>query len=117
MNKEVQLRKHHTITDKEKAIKSYAKKHNLNYSRGILTAYRNHDVWDRGSFNKTISYKSGKYYRDWHCNLDASSENSFGLGIWPEGNTKVEVKVEDWGVEVLDNDDGKARVWGFTVVR
>jgi hypothetical protein len=42
-------------------------------------------------------------------------ENSFGLGIWPRGNTKVKVKVSDWGVSVC-TDDGKARVWGFEVI-
>jgi hypothetical protein len=42
-------------------------------------------------------------------------ENSFGLGIWPKGNTKVKIKIEDWGVAVNKND-GKARVWGFEIV-
>jgi hypothetical protein len=42
-------------------------------------------------------------------------ENSFGLGIFPEGNTPVKVKIEDWGVEVNRND-GKTRVWGFEIV-
>ena len=42
-------------------------------------------------------------------------ENSFGLGIWPKGNTPVKVKVKDWGVAV-NRDDGKARVYGITVI-
>ena len=42
-------------------------------------------------------------------------ENSFGLGIFPQGNTKIKVNIEDWGVEVK-KDDGKARVWGITVL-
>ena len=44
-----------------------------------------------------------------------NEENSFGLGIWPQGNTKIKVKVENWGVEV-NRSDGKARVWGFKVI-
>ena len=42
-------------------------------------------------------------------------ENSFGLGIWPKGNTPVKVKIEDWGCEVDKRGDGKARVWGFEI--
>ena len=42
-------------------------------------------------------------------------ENSFGLGIWPEGNTKVKVLIKDWGVKV-NREDGKCRVWGFEIV-
>ena len=44
-----------------------------------------------------------------------NEENSFGMGIWPKGNTPVKVKLEDWGVAVNKND-GKARVWGFEVI-
>jgi hypothetical protein len=40
---------------------------------------------------------------------------SFGLGIWPKGNTPVKVDVKDWGLEV-PNEDGKCRIWGFTVI-
>jgi hypothetical protein len=42
-------------------------------------------------------------------------ENSFGFGIWPEGNTPIRVKIEDWGVAV-NREDGKARVWGFEIL-
>jgi len=42
-------------------------------------------------------------------------ENSFGLGIFPKGNTPVKVKIGDWGLEV-PRDDGKCRVWGFEVI-
>ena len=114
---EIQTRKHKekTLEQKEKEIKEYAKGHKLKYDNGILTAYREHDLWDRGSWNKTIYYEQGGYYRDWHCDMDENEEDSFGLGIWPTGNTEVEVKVEDWGVAVNKND-GKARVWGFKVV-
>ena len=44
-----------------------------------------------------------------------NEENSFGLGIFPTGNTPVKVKIEDWGLEV-NRKDGKARVWGFEVI-
>jgi hypothetical protein len=70
---------------------------------------------DRGFFNKTISYEKGKYYKDWRWNMNKEDENSFGLGIFPKGNAKVEVKVEDWGVAV-GREDGKARVFGFNVI-
>ncbi len=33
-----------------------------------------------------------------------NKENSFGLGIFPTGNTKVKVLIEDFGV------------WGFEIV-
>jgi phosphoribosylanthranilate isomerase len=119
VDKEIQLRKHHdnrTIDQKRKEMKAYAKKYNLKLKNDTLYAFRNHDQWGRGNFNKTICYEPGKYYRDWHCDLDKTEEASFGLGIWPKGNTPVTVKVEDWGVAVNKND-GKARVWGFTVSR
>ena len=47
--------------------------------------------------------------------MNPKNENSFGLGIFPKGNTSVKVSVEDWGVEV-NRDDGKARVWGIMVI-
>ena len=114
---EVQKRNHKekTIEQKTKEVKEYAKKHKLKFDGKFLYAFRDHDKWGRGSFNKAISYKKGKYYKDWHCNMNEKEENSFGLGIWPKGNTKVKVKVEDWGCEVSRND-GKGRVWGFEIV-
>jgi len=99
-----------------KECKEYAKKHHLAIKDGFLHAFRNHDQWNRGSFNKTISYtKKNVEYRDWHCDLDPNEKNSFGLGIWPKGNTSVKVKLEDFGCEVNRND-GKARVWAFQLV-
>ena len=113
----IQLKKHRPKTQKQREyeIKDYAKKHGLTYKNGWLYAFRNHDIHGRGQFNKTLFYESGKRYRDWHCDMDADTENSFGLGIWPEGNTAVKVHVDDWGVAV-NRADGKARVWGFTVL-
>jgi hypothetical protein len=104
-----------TLTQKTKECEEYAKKHNLKITKKYLYAYRNHDEYGRGAYSKVISYKKGQYYKDWHCDMRKDEENSFGLGIWPKGNTKVKVKIEDWGVEV-GRDDGKARVWGFEIV-
>jgi hypothetical protein len=104
-----------TITQKTKECKEYAKKHNLKITKKYLYAFRNHDEYGRGVFSKVISYKKGQYYKDWRCDMRKDEENSFGLGIWPKGNTKVKIKIEDWGVEV-GRDDGKARVWGFEIV-
>jgi hypothetical protein len=95
-------------------VKEYAKKHNLKIDENYLYAFREHDRFGRGVYNKTISYENNKYYRDWHCDMNEYEENSFGLGIWPKGNTKIKVKIEDWGCEV--KNDSKARVWGFTIV-
>jgi len=117
---EVQKRKHSpkSFEKKLKEIKEYAKTHNLEFDGdgNFLYAFRNHDKRGCGLWNKTIFYKPSIYYRDWHCDMDKSEENSFGLGIWPKGNTKVKVKVDDWGVSVGKREDGKARVWGFEVV-
>jgi len=114
---ELQRKTHKTKTLKQKLkeITNYAKTHNLKINKNYLYAYRDHDQLGRGIFNKTIYYKKGKYYTDWHCDMNKDEENSFGLGIFPEGNTLVRVKIEDWGVEV-DREDGKVRVWGFEVV-
>ena len=46
--------------------------------------------------------------------MNSNNENSFGLGIFPKGNTPIKVKISDWGVAVNRND-GKARVWGFGI--
>ena len=65
-------------------------------------------------FRKNIYYEKGQYYRDWHCDLNSKHGNSYGLGIFPEGNTEVRVKVEDFctGIE----GSNKGRVWGFEIV-
>ncbi len=65
-------------------------------------------------YNKTIAYEKNKYYRDWRCDLNPKQINSFGYGIFPEGNTKVKVKIEDFGCRV--NKSKKLRVWGFEVI-
>jgi len=104
-----------SYTQKLKEVKAYAKKHKLQMDSKFLYAFRNHDKQGRGAFNDTISYKKGIYYRDWHCDMNKSNYNSFGLGIFPDGNTSVKVKIKDWGIAV-DSNRGKARVWGFEIV-
>jgi hypothetical protein len=104
-----------SIEQKIKEIKKYAETYSLKFDEEYLYAFREHDNCGRGTFNKTISYEKGKYYKDWHCDMRKGEENSFGLGIWPKGNTPIKVKAEDWGVAV-NRKDGKARVWGFEVI-
>ena len=98
-------------------IKEYCKKYDLEIDEKnrCFYAFREHDKFGRGMFNKIISYKKNKYYRDWHLDMRENEVNSFGLGIFPKGNTKVKVLFKDWGLRV-DREDGKARVWGFEIV-
>ncbi len=100
-------------------IKAYAEKYNLEFDGEFLYAFREHDKWGRGVWNKTIRYDEiGKYYQDWHCDLDPRNIASFGLGIWPKNedvNTRVKVHYKDWGCEIK-NDEGKGRVWAFTLL-
>ena len=52
--------KHHRqMTEKEriKDMKSYAKKYDLEFDGKYLYAYREHDMWGRGYYNKTIQYE------------------------------------------------------------
>ena len=107
--------KEKTYEEKLEEAQNYALLHSLEIKDGYLYAFRNHDQWGRGVFNRTIFYKKGKYYRDWKLDMRKKVENSFGLGIFPEGNTKVKVLIKDWGVAV-NRADGKCRVWGFEVV-
>jgi len=102
---------------KLKEVKSYCKKYSLefDYKNRCFYAFREHDKFGRGMFNKTISYKRNSYYKDWHLDMREEVKNSFGLGIWPKGNTKVKVLIKDWGVNV-NREDGKCRVWRFEVV-
>jgi hypothetical protein len=95
-------------------VTAYAEKYGLVFKDDILYAFRNHDKNGCGVFNKSIKYAPGNYYKDWHCDLNPKIQNSFGLGIFPKGNTPVTVKLEDWGVEDC-NRNGKARVWGFSM--
>jgi hypothetical protein len=105
-----------TLEQKRKEVQEYAAKYNLKYDDEYLYAYRNHDCWGRGVWNQTISYQSGIYYYDWHCDLNPDNPNSFGLGIWPKGNTTVKIKISDWGTVVNHGPEGKARVWGFQII-
>ena len=101
--------------ERTKRARRYAKDHDLKIKDGHLYAYRNHDKRGCGMWDKTRSYKKGKLYRDWHCDPREEVENSFGFGIWPEGNTPVRVPLEDFIVAV-NRDDGKARVFAFEMI-
>jgi len=107
-----------SYTQKLKEVKEYCKTYELKLDKQnkCFYAFREHDKYGRGVFNKTIFYKKHKYYRDWHCDMRKNIKNSFGLGIWPKGNTKVKILINDWGVEA-NREDGKARVWGFEIVK
>lgn len=105
-----------TLEQKKLEVEDYAKKYNLEYDDKYLYAFRNHSRHGRGSYNKAVFYKTGVYHKDWRCDLNPNNENSFGLGIWPSGNTPVKIKIEDWGVVVNNDDNGKARVWGFEII-
>ena len=111
VNKEI------SYQQKIEEVKEYCEKYNLEFDEEnkCFYAYRNHDIFGRGIYNKSIFYEKSKYYKDWHIDMRKYVEDSFGLGIFPEGNTKVKVLIEDWGVEV-NRDDGKARIWGFEIV-
>ena len=110
-----EIHKEKTLKQKRLEVKKYAQQYNLKVDKKYLYAFRIHDDFGRGMFSKAIFYKKSKYYKDWHCDMRENMENSFGLGIFPEGNTPVKVKIEDWGVAV-SRKDGKARVWGFEVI-
>ena len=114
---ETQYKSHHDIRSLEEKrieVSSYAKQYSLRFENDILYAFRNHNHRGNGMYNISFRYSPGNNYRDWHCDLDPENENSFGLGIWPEGNTPVQVRVEDWGCRVTNNK-GKARVWAFSM--
>ena len=78
-------------------MRVYADKYKLKFDGDYLYAFRDHDNWGRGMFNKTIYYDEKKEYRDWHCDLNPVNANSFCLGIFNEGNTAVKVNYKDWG--------------------
>lgn len=111
----MEINKQTSREEKIQEMTDYAKQHNLEFDGEYLYAFRNHDMWGRGSFSGTTRYEQGKYYRDWRCDMRKDTEDSFGLGIWPKGNTPVRVRVEDWGV-CVNRKDGKCRVWGFEIV-
>lgn len=106
---------HKKINPKKNAL-AYAKKHKLKTDKKYLYAFRNHDMFGKGAFSDNIHYKKGKYYRDWHCDPRKDLPNSYGLGIWPKGDTPVKVKLDDFCIAVRDSKEGKARVWGFEII-
>jgi hypothetical protein len=105
----------HTKEQKLENMNAYAKKYDLKIENDTLFAYRQHDNWNHGVYNRTITYDEiGKRYEDWHCDPDSNVKNSFGLGIFPNGNVEVSVHVDDWGVWVKDTNKG--RVLAFTLL-
>ena len=118
INIQAQYDSHHdkrTLDEKRQEMADYADKFQLKFENDVLHTFRTHDVRGTGYYNKTIFYNKPGYYRDWHCDLNPKNENSCGFGIFPVGNTPIQVKVEDWGCKVEDDARGKARVWGFTI--
>ena len=108
-----------TYNQKRKEIREYAKRYNLKFDGKFLYAFRDHDQYGRGLFNKAMFYEKGKYYKDWHCDMRKYTVNSFGLGIFPKGNTQVKIKVSDWGTVAgvaEAHDNGKSRVWGLEII-
>ena len=119
VDKEIQLKYHYdkrTEEEKRKEMTDYAKEHNLKFEDDFLYCFRNHDKYGRGSFNKTIFYEKGKYYQDWHCDLNKENENSFGLGAWAEGNTPIRIHIKDWGISLDKNEKFKIRCFGFEII-
>ena len=108
--------KRKSLKVKREEVKAYAKQWGLKIKKGYLYAYRNHDERGCGNFKYNNFYEKGEYYKDWRCDMNPENENSFGLGIWPKGNTPIRVKIEDWGVAVT-RADGKCRVFGFEIIR
>ena len=96
------------------SIEEYAYQYDLQVKDGYLYAFRNHNFNNSGMYKNNFYYEKGKYYRDWHCDPNAKHDNSFGFGIFSEGNTPVRVKVEDFCTSV--SRFGKARVWGFEII-
>ena len=95
-------------------MKDYAKKYDLKFDGEYLFAFRDHDNFSRGIYKRSIFYKKGEYYRDWHLDMNKINLNSFGLGIFSKGNTPVKVHVDDWGCRVENSN--KCRIWGFTIL-
>ena len=117
IRKELQLKSHHDTRTKDQKLqimKDYATRYNLKFENETLYCFRNHDQWNRGSWNKTIHYDSKGYYSDWHCDLNVGDDVSFGLGAWYNGNTPISIHVDDFGC-VVDYQT-KIRCFGFTII-
>jgi len=104
-----------SLKQKRLEVQAYANKYNLEYDEEYLYAFRTHNAFGNGMYKSNVYYEKGKYYRDWHCDMREDEENSFGLGIFPQGFVAVKVKISDWGLEV-NREDGKCRVWGFEMI-
>ena len=95
-------------------MEDYSKDYNLEFDGTCLFAFREHDRVGRGLYRRTIFYKKGKCYRDWHLDADETIQNSFGLGIFSEGNIPVKIHIDDWGCRIATTN--KCRVWAFTIL-
>jgi phage anti-repressor protein len=100
--------------DKIKDIKKYSKKFNLKFDGEYLYAFRKHNKWNRGVWNKNISYDKIGRYEDWHCDFNKHNKNSFGLGIFSKGNVKVKVSIEDFGIWIPNTN--KCRCKAFEII-
>ena len=113
---------HKTLSYEEKLqkVKEYCEQYNLELdeTNKCFYAYRKHDEYGRGVHNKTIFYEKGKYYKDWRLDMREDEICSFGLGISNNGNTKVKVLIDDFGVRINGAyaPCGMCRVWGFEIV-
>ena len=117
INTKIQLANHHNSLSYEQKFdmaKCYAKKYHLRCNQKYLYAYREHDEFNKGMYNKTICYDKKKMYIDWRCNLNIEIACSFGLGIFPKGNIKVRIKIKDIGC--WPNNTNKLRVWAFEII-
>ena len=117
INIDIQLKTHHqTLTYQQKLgiAKDYARKYDLKCNSRYLYAYRCHNKFNHGMYSRTISYDNKGVYKDWHCNLDCTCQNSFGLGIFPMGNIKVRIKIKDIGCWAKNTN--KLRVWAFEII-
>ena len=100
---------------KTEDYRSYAKRNNLIYDDKYLYAFRSHNKNNAGMFKPNTRYDKKYFlYKDWHCDLNMEHENSFGLGVFNEGNVKVRVPLELFGTGVKGSN--KARVWGFEII-
>ena len=117
INVALQLKSHHNILSYQQKLviaRQYAEKHGLECNCKYLYAYRYHDNFNKGMYNKVISYDYKGEYTDWHCDLNPKVKNSFGLGIFQEGNVRVRIKIKDIGC--WPNNTNKLRVWAFKII-
>jgi len=107
------VNKEKSLDQKTVEVFKYAETRTLKVKDGFLFVFRNHNAAGRG-YHGVESYEKGVYYRDWHVDMRETEENSFGFGVWSEGEIEIKIKIEDWGVNPFNTTKG--RVWGFEIV-